>query len=186
MSDFLEALHQEIAELERTLESDPRYIKLRKLREVAGLYRGGTTWASVFGKAISELTTAAAQVHATDARLATGPVTAGGGSDAINDSGASEPGAAAPRSRKETSAIREAMVEDIRNYLKGRTGPMRTSDIFEFITQAGYELGGNDPKNNLSAILSRTKDVFVSNGHAGWTLVEDQAPEEGGSAVADA
>lgn len=69
---------------------------------------------------------------------------------------------------------RAKAIELARLYLKNRSGPTPTRDIFDHIINNGAEIGGKDPVNNLSAMLSNS-DEFQSNGRAGWTL----APENG-------
>lgn len=171
MSVFLGALRREISELERSLESDPRFIKLRELQKVAALYRPGGSLASLMN--IGRLFVGSGPDLSVDALPSETP-SASPSSPAPSPAQAEEPTeVGTPRTRKETTAMREAMLVDLKNYLKGRTGPTRTSELYDFIKLAGYDLGGKDPKNNLSAILSRTKDVFVSHGKAGWTLAED-------------
>lgn len=69
---------------------------------------------------------------------------------------------------------RAKAIELARLYLRNRVGPTPTRDIYDHVVDNGAEIGGKDPVNNLSAMLSNS-DEFQSNGRAGWTL----APENG-------
>jgi hypothetical protein len=62
-------------------------------------------------------------------------------------------------------------------------GPVRTSAILGMLTDVGIEIGGNDPLNNLSALLS-TSGRFVAHGRSGWTLKRDDQMNEGSEAGA--
>jgi hypothetical protein len=71
-----------------------------------------------------------------------------------------------------------------RKLLNGRGDPTKTSEIFSFLSQMGIEIGGTDPKSNLSAMLSTHPD-FVSHGRTGWTLKENE-PISGSAVGSDA
>jgi hypothetical protein len=62
-------------------------------------------------------------------------------------------------------------------------GPIRTSTLMEMLTGAGIEIGGSDPLNNLSALLS-TSGRFIAHGRSGWTLKRGDPMNEGSEAVA--
>ncbi|TIO72180.1 MAG: hypothetical protein E5X74_33045 [Mesorhizobium sp.] len=78
------------------------------------------------------------------------------------------------------SENRARALELARLFLRNRSGPTPTRDIYDHIVSNGGEIGGKDPVNNLSAMLSNSDD-FQSNGRAGWTL----APEGGQHASID-
>ncbi|ACK51496.1 hypothetical protein Msil_2573 [Methylocella silvestris BL2] len=50
--------------------------------------------------------------------------------------------------------------------------PVSTADLLRSLRAANIEIGGKDPRNTLSAMLS-TSPLFQSNGRAGWTLRTD-------------
>lgn len=70
---------------------------------------------------------------------------------------------------RRTSPEREQAVEFVRNYINDRTSPTPIRELFDAMLRAGIELGGKNPINNLSAILSMN-DEFVSHGRSGWVL----------------
>lgn len=70
---------------------------------------------------------------------------------------------------RRTSPERARATEAARLYLQNRTGPVPTADIYDHITSLGIALAGEEPRNNLSAMLSNS-GLFQANGRAGWTL----------------
>jgi len=77
----------------------------------------------------------------------------------------------ADRKRPRTSGARKQALEAARNVLIFSSGPLPTSIIYEAIRKQGVSLGGENPKNNLSAMLHHAPD-FVSHGRQGWTLID--------------
>lgn len=69
------------------------------------------------------------------------------------------------------SPEREQALQETKAFLKGKTQPTRLSEIDAYLEAKGVRLGGADPLNNLSALLS-TSDEFRAHGRAGWTLNE--------------
>lgn len=69
------------------------------------------------------------------------------------------------------SPEREEALKEARALLVGKTEPTRLSDIDAHLTDKGIRLGGSDPLNNLSALLS-TSGIFTAHGRAGWTLTQ--------------
>ena len=67
-------------------------------------------------------------------------------------------------------------LELARLFLRNRSGPTPTRDIYDHIINNGGEIGGKDPVSNLSAMLSNSGD-FQSNGRAGWTLPPENGQE---------
>ena len=79
------------------------------------------------------------------------------------------------RKRRETSPSRAAAIEASRSFLKGRKEPTKTAEIFEHLELNEIQIGGTEPKSNLSALLYHSP-YFRSHGRAGWTLKENEAP----------
>lgn len=159
---FREALEREIAELEKSLEADPRFIKLRELQRVASLYTPGAQVADAFKMIVGSF--------ASNTRMTPARAFAGGGEAT---------GVVADGQRRLQAISRQKVLEDAENILRGRTEPTKTADLYDDLVAAGHEIGGDDPKNNLSAMLSKSP-LFRSHKRAGWTLVESQssAPDD--------
>ena len=158
---FKEALEREISDLEKSLEADPRFIKLRELQRVASLYTPGAQVADAFKMIVGSFATG---TRVTPARAFAG----GGEATPVMDG-----------QRRMQAISRQKVLEDAENILRGRTEPTKTADLYDDLVAAGHEIGGDDPKNNLSAMLSKSP-LFRSHKRAGWTLVESQstAPDE--------
>jgi hypothetical protein len=72
-----------------------------------------------------------------------------------------------------SSASRQAILDRAKGLIAlGGGEPVPTVDLFDTISSE-MEIPGNNPKNNLSAMLSNS-DEFISHGRAGWTLAETQ------------
>jgi hypothetical protein len=170
---FKEALEREIAELEKSLEGDPRFIKLRELQRVAGLYNPG---AQAFDNIKQIVGTFFPPVGV---RGAAAVVAAGIGSRHAAFAGGGEAVPVMDGQRRLQAINRQKVLEDAENILRGRTDPTKTSDLYDDLVAAGHEIAGDDPKNNLSAMLSKSP-LFRSHKRAGWTLVESQstAPDD--------
>lgn len=54
--------------------------------------------------------------------------------------------------------------------------PLKTSEIHEKLTQRGIEIPGKDPRNNLSAHLSRN-DAFIHQGDGWWIAEKTRAAQ---------
>lgn len=145
---FETALDAEIGELQKQLAADPRYIKLQELRRVRHLYGGVAHFNGVAGVAT------------------TGPVAA-----AVTTPATAPPTATENRSGRKPSPERVKALLIAKEFLRDKTGPTRTADILACIRDAGVQLGGNDPQNNLSAMLYHSND-FRSRGRAGWILAQ--------------
>ncbi|MBH5387360.1 hypothetical protein [Bradyrhizobium diversitatis] len=78
-------------------------------------------------------------------------------------------GIPAQRSGRRRSPERELALQEARMLLRGKTEPTRITEIDAHLEARGIRLGGSDPLNNLSALLSGSGD-FVAHGRAGWTL----------------
>ena len=70
------------------------------------------------------------------------------------------------------SAANQAILDAAREFIAGRQNPTPTVDIFDYV-RSRMEIPGNNPKNNLSAMLSNSPR-FDANGRAGWTLSVDE------------
>lgn len=75
--------------------------------------------------------------------------------------------------RRHTPA-REAVFDFVRKLLADRDYPTPTRDIFSAMQDANVEIGGKQPINNLSAMLSNS-DEFVSYGRSGWLLKKNDS-----------
>ena len=82
----------------------------------------------------------------------------------------------ADRVRKNAGRITNIAIE----LLNRKRHPMRTRELLAELTALGIQIGGAEPVNNLSGILSRAERLKSSRTQ-GWSLVEwdqhDQMPE---------
>ena len=67
------------------------------------------------------------------------------------------------------ASTKDEILAACRSYLKGETAPTRTSSLLSQLERGGYAVGGAEPRNTLSSLLSRSDD-FESHGKSGWTL----------------
>jgi hypothetical protein len=144
MPDFLDHLKAEILALERSLEADPRWVKLRELRNIEGLYEDG---------AVS---------------------IADGDSPGFIDRPVRRP------ATRVSSPETQRVIDESTKLLAGQQSPMPIREMFhEIVEVRGCRIGGRDPVNGLSAILSRSGG-FRSHGRSGWTLAttEDEPKTE--------
>jgi hypothetical protein len=141
MPNFIEHLRAEIQALERSLEADPRFVKLRELRQVEKLYE-------------------------TDSAV---PPEPGSRMLAISHSRATT---------REPSEETKQVVNAAERFLAGQIEPIRLRDMYhEIVEIRGCRVGGRDPINGLSAILSRS-GKFQAHGRSGWTLVKPKEPSQ--------
>ena len=66
----------------------------------------------------------------------------------------------------------EAAIEATIGILKQATRPLKTSALYELISDLGVSIGGAAPVNNYAALLYG-RDEFQSHGREGWTLKEE-------------
>lgn len=145
---FVAALKTEIANLEAELERSLPYIRLQEARRMLALYEDDRT-VSVKRQG-PQYENLAEQIADFANRLAT-PKTS-------------------PFTSRRGSPERAKALEAARLFLVNRTGePTTTAAIFEHVAGLGIEIGGKDPQNNLSAMLSNSP-IFQSHGRSGWTL----------------
>jgi hypothetical protein len=82
------------------------------------------------------------------------------------------------RPGRKMSSDRQRALEFAQVYMAGQTLHTKTVDLLNALISHGIEIGGSDPVNSLSALLS-TSGKFVAHGRAGWTL----KPSNDGSQV---
>jgi hypothetical protein len=144
MSIFIEHLKAEIQALERSLEADPRFVKLRELRHIEKLYETDSLLSMV-----------------PDSRIAT--------AEPVRRS-----------ATRESSPESKRVIDEATQFLTGRTDPVALRDMFhEIVRVRGCHVGGKDPINGLSSILSRA-GKFIAHGRSGWTLatIDDEPKTE--------
>jgi hypothetical protein len=59
--------------------------------------------------------------------------------------------------------------------------PRHTNDLLAELTANGISVGGENPSGNLSAYLSRARDIFVSDRRNGWSLKKQTGSDVGAS-----
>ncbi len=69
------------------------------------------------------------------------------------------------------SPERQNILTAAESFIAGRPYPTTTADIFRYVASK-MEIPGNNPKNNLSAMLSNSSR-FRSHGRSGWTLISE-------------
>lgn len=142
--EFVPALDAEIARLDLELRSDLRYVRLRELERVRGLYRptNGATTPPEKATSVASATSA----HRDE------PM---------------EP----RRGGRQPTPEREKALTVAKMLVSNRRGPVPTREIYDHLTAEGIFIGGEKPLNNLSAMLSYS-NLFASHGRSGWTLRE--------------
>lgn len=133
-------LDPEISELQAALAKDPRYMRLTQLLEMRQAYLG---LPSIEAQTRIQQRT----MFAADDEIADAP----------------------SRGGRRRTPEREQALREAKTLLAGRTEPTRITDIDAHLVAKGIRLGGSDPLNNLSALLS-TSGEFIAHGRAGWTL----------------
>jgi hypothetical protein len=78
------------------------------------------------------------------------------------------------RPGRRMSSERQQALEFAQAHMMGQTYPTKTVDLLNALRANGIEIGGNDPINSLSALLS-TSSRFVAHGRSGWTLKPEAA-----------
>lgn len=147
-SPFLTSLRAEISALEADLHRDPRYLKLRSLQDVLRLYEDGRPSDVEPEKADS------------------------------NSRGSQEPPQGIREGQgRQPSEARVKAVALSADFIRGRTSPTPTREIYGMLVAQGVEIGGKEPVSNLSAILSKSEG-FKSTGRLGWLLESDQSEEQ--------
>lgn len=88
----------------------------------------------------------------------------------------------APRkSSPRQGEIGHMIQKHVTTYLKEAGKPLKTGKIFELLRNEGVDIPGKDPRNNLSAHLSRS--IFFARKRTGWWFAEEEKeePPVGGS-----
>jgi hypothetical protein len=147
-SSFVAALRAEVASLEEELSKSLVYQRLAEARKMLALYEPP-----------------AVEADETVPQRVLGSV-----ASAL----AKPPEARPPRAQ---SPERAKALEAARLLLTNRSGPTPTGIIYDHVTSLGIEIGGKDPRNNLSAMLSNSP-MFKSNGRSGWSLATDNGPRD--------
>jgi hypothetical protein len=75
---------------------------------------------------------------------------------------------------------RQRAIEFVSVHLMGQPNPIKTADLLVALQANGINIGGNEPVNSLSALLS-TSGKFLAHGRSGWTL----KPSNDGTQVSD-
>lgn len=71
---------------------------------------------------------------------------------------------------------KQAKIEEAVARLLAIRQPMSIAELVDRLSDRGYEIGGNDPKVNLSSILSRSQLFKYSRNDGGWTLTVPSEP----------
>ncbi len=79
------------------------------------------------------------------------------------------------QSPRQSSSERESALASSREYIISRGDVVPTRDILVHLAKLEIEVGGSNPLNNLSAILS-TSGLFRAHGRQGWTLRDGTEP----------
>jgi hypothetical protein len=74
--------------------------------------------------------------------------------------------------RSRTKAETQVILDEVARLLKNRPLPTPTAEILRELNEKGITVPGDNPQNNLSAMLSYS-EFFKSHGRHGWTLVLD-------------
>ena len=87
--------------------------------------------------------------------------------------------AALAEDNKPAPKIREVM-ECVTTVLREKS-PLHTADLYKAVIAAGVEIGGNDPEQYMSAMLSRSKDSYglQVDRRYGWSLKPKEESEKG-------
>lgn len=145
--ELLAALKAEIATLEKKLEADPNFKKLRRLMDALDAYADEED-----GDDDSEIS---ALQMPTDA--------------AAGHTGTAEP----PRqtSGRTRNEITQLILNETTTIIEAnQPSPTPTSEILEQLTRRGLVVPGKRQLNNLSAMLSYS-GRFQAHGRSGWTLI---------------
>lgn len=151
MPSFIDHVDAEIQALERSLEDEPRFLKLRELYRIRRLY-----------------TSSVAPMNGVDLGHRPAPV---------------EAPQRKPATRK-VSPETEQVIAETEFFLQGNASPIPLRNLYHHVVNVrGCKIGGKDPVNGLSAMLSRS-GRFVAHGRSGWTL-RPRAPTAGDSETSE-
>ena len=141
MVDFVSSLNLEIDRLEKAIEDIPEVRKLRELQRVRALYMNE---------------------YPEPGRSAASRLAASLAANLTAEYAPSSPG-------RKMSPERQQAIEFVSVHLNGQVSPIKTADLLQTLQVNGIHIGGNDPINSLSALLS-TSGKFLAHGRSGWTL----------------
>jgi hypothetical protein len=133
---------------------DPRILKVEHLEKVRAMYLAGAAEPPRPGRALERLMSGI-----DENTIATTPASAGTLRILPRPPG------------RKPSPERERARSSARWLLAGKTEPIKTAEIHAHLVKMGHALGGDDPINNLGAMLSKTPG-FQSHGRSGWTFVQ--------------
>jgi hypothetical protein len=159
MTEVLKALDAEIAEIETDIarNPDPRVAKIARLREIRHAYvaaQGSSRPApEVSASAVARPT----PLESLTAALAAAVTPRQGGLIVPRPYG------------RRPSPERQRAITAMKEFLADKAAPTRTTEIYEHLQSRGIAVGGTEPLNNLSAMLSNASE-FQSHGRLGWTL----------------
>lgn len=165
---FVTSLRKEIRSLEKELEGDPRFKKLRRLMSALEVYLededDGDDDDVVLHVAPSQ---PLLQPNSTPSAATSADPTA------------------SPQKGRTQSDKNEQILEFATSIIRDHGNkPIRTRNILAAVQASGIEVHGKNPRNTLSALLSYS-ERFIAHGKSGWTIKsEDEAAKE--SEVADA
>lgn len=151
MSKVVAALDEEVAALREDMAKnpDPRQVKIDALLALKEQY--------------SRTITGSLAVTLDDAKVvATGTV----GAQVI---GQIDPEVIAKAGNKPKSSETLRILQAVRDLLTIHARPLANKELVELLAGWNIKVRGTTPTNNLSAMLSNSKD-FRSGGKAGWTL----------------
>jgi hypothetical protein len=160
---FKRALDDEITALERDIEADPRLVKLRELKRIRALY--GDANGPVAPWVVASPPQPASPAPASSPQ---------NNAEAYAPLFKVDPIPATSTNRtpgRKPSPMRVRALTEAYDLCRGKTEPTRTADIYAHLVAQGIQLAGDDPQNNLSAMLNKSPN-FRSHGRKGWTLVQ--------------
>ena len=134
MSRFEDALKAEIADLERQLEVNPTYVKLRATRRLLSIY-------------------------SVDVNAPTTDLT-----EMLTDHNLSNAHVVAHVRSRQFSGNSAAAIEAAKQFVASLGRPAKTSEVLDAIAKAGVTFGGSAPQNTLSSILSKSSDFVSKRG----------------------
>lgn len=130
MARFVDALNEEIAALERQLEADPTFMKLREARRLLSIYAGQPT---IYPPAQQNV--AVGYIYERPKHL-------------------SQP------KQPPASGTGAAAIEAAEAYLMEKNRPVPTLELISVLAKQGIAFGGKNPQNTLSSILSKSEQFM--------------------------
>lgn len=78
--------------------------------------------------------------------------------------------------RADPNSLRQRVIAAVTEFLSDKTTPVPVGEIYDHVVGLGLQIGGSDPRSNLSATLWKA-GRFKAQGRAGWTLRPSQNTE---------